>query len=385
MNLIAYYEGAEDVRQWVEQILSSHHITFKRMPVNSSKEYTELPAYVSDILYLDKPDIILAAQTDSVYEKPLFSIEFAGCTPQYQHALQRFSRMMASVAAGCPSLIIMPLQKAENNGGARLYQRSRALEYGAVRLMDAYRIPAFVFDWPDNEGTLLNEEFMSLPKIDTESINALTALLKQALSVASNNDYISALWRLPSVINLVDKMRNRAYSGGAPTIQRPGGGEGGDTQAALKLWETSELIDEIRNSVTNSKDYLNDMPEFLKKREKSLVFNPTRVVQHAGDPYVGMIGYYDIAFCRNGPSTRDRIYNLVAYCKNVSIDEVSTAMGSFISNSCPFSQSLTSSNVLKYSYHLKHGCRETKIKPLRIYSELADIVFFKDGMLFNVG
>ena len=109
------------------------------------------------------------------------------------------------------------------------------------------------------------------------------------------------------------------------------------------------------------------------------------MVQHAGDPYVGMIGYYDIAFCRNGPSTRDRIYNLIAYCETLSIEEVESAMKKFNVETCPFRDPVKPTNVLKFSYHLRHGCRETKIKPLRIYSELADIVIFKDGVLFNVG
>lgn len=384
MKLIAYYEGADDVKTWLNLVLPSYSITYKKIPTNGSKEFTELPAYIADILYLDKPDIILAGQIDSVHEKPLFSIEFASCTPQYQHALQRFSRMMASVAAGCPSIIIMPMQKAENNGGDRLYQRSRALEYGAVKLMDAYRIPAFVFDWSDINGILEHEPNTSLPLLNSVAIQELIKLLNQSINAFANNDYISSLWRLPSVIGLVEKMRNRAYSGTAPTIGRPGGGNGADTQASLKLWDTSALIADVRLNVKGANNYLRQMPDFISRRSSSLVFNPTRVVAHAGDPYVGMIGYYDIAFCRNGPSTRDRIHNLVAYCNGVSINEVQDAMTNFVTTSCPFSKPVQSSNVLKYSYHLKNGCKSTKIKPLRIYSELADVVVFNDGILFNV-
>ena len=385
MEIVAYYEGADDVKHWLDLLLHGNTIIYKKIPINSSKEFTELPAYIADILYLDKPDVILAGRIDGIHEKPLFSIEFASCTPQYQHALQRFSRMMASVAAGCPSLIIMARQKAENSGGGTIYQRSRALEYGAVKLMDAYRIPAFVFDWPEVEGVLQNEPNTGLPILNAASILSLKNLLQQSFIAFNNNDYISALWKLPDVIALIDKMRNQAYYGGAPTIDRPGGGGVAASQASLKLWDTNVLLSDIRSTRAGAARFLAAIPDFIERRSQSLVFNPTRIVKHAGDPYVGMIGYYDIAFCRNGPSSRDRVYNLVAYCNGLSINEVEMAMGGFVQRICPFTKSITPTNVLQYSYNLKHGCRETKIKPIRIYSELADMVVFDDGIIFNVG
>lgn len=384
MELIAYYEGSDEVEEWLKSLLE-RDITFKKLPTNSSTEYTQLPSHISDILYLDKPDIILSGRIDDVYEKPIFSIEFASCTPQYQHALQRFSRMMASVTSGCPSAIIMPKQKAENEGGIRLYKRSRALEYGTVKLMDSYRIPAFVFDWPDTDGNLENEPGTSLPTLSAPGIVSLKNLLFKALSAFQNLDYIASLWKLKEVTLLVENTRSRAYGGGAPTIDRPGGGEGAATQSKLDLLNTKSFIDDVIDKHEVLKSYFKNMPEYITRRESSLVFYPTRMVEHAGDPYVGMIGYYDIAFCRNGPSTRDRIYNLIAYCETLSIDEVETAMAKFNAQTCPFREPVKPSNVLKFSYHLKHGCRETKIKPLRIYSELADIVIFKNGVLFNVG
>ena len=120
-------------------------------------------------------------------------------------------------------------------------------------------------------------------------------------------------------------------------------------------------------------------------RDESLVFYPTRVTAHAGDPYVGMIGYYDIAFCRVGKSTRERNYNLIAHCKNVSIDEINISMNKFNKTKCPFLQDVSTSQLEKYSYHLKYGCKLTKSKPIRIYVELADLIIFNDGIIYNVG
>ena len=289
MNIIAYYEGDEAVKEWIEAVIEEP-ITFKKLPTsNDSAEFAKLPAYVADILYLDKPDLILSGNVDGIHEKPIFSIEFASCTPQYQHALQRFSRMMASVAAGCPAALIIPMLKKENKlGGVRSYNRSRAVEYGAVRLMDTHRIPSFVFDWPDIDGVLVNEEGTSLPKMDSPGVVSLKQLLKRALVAFSDYDYIGSLWRLPETRALQERTRERAYGQGAPSIDHPGGGAEGKSRSKLDLMETERFLetmyDELGTKVTNP--LLNaiktELPDFIKSRQQSLIFYPSRITSHAG-------------------------------------------------------------------------------------------------------
>ncbi len=391
MSLIAYYEGSDALREWLEKLVGEQ-LEFRKLPTaNSSNAFTQLPAYVADILYLDKPDVIISGTIDGVHERPMFSIELATCTPQYQHALQRFSRMMASVVGGCPSAIVIPARKRENmeseGGSPRMYVRSQALDYGTVRLMDTFGIPALVFDWPDSDGILMMEGNDPFPPLNSPSIKHLRALLAGAKKAFRNIDYISGLWRLPDVRTLVERTRERAYRDGAPSLDKPGGGTGvaGTTQANLELVSTDDLLRDIRTNVPHSAALLKSAPDFLRKREKSVVFRPTRLMKHAGDPYVGMVGYYDIAFCRNGRSTRDRMYNLVAWCNGLSISDVQDAMRRTNQEQCPFVEDVNPKNILQYSYHLRHGCRETKAKPLRIYSELVDLLVFEDGVIFNVG
>lgn len=386
MQLIAYFEGSNDTKEWLIALLGIEDIIFRKIPVqNNSVEFTRLPAYIADILYLDKPDIIISGSIDGEHEKPIFSIELASCTPQYQHALQRFSRMMASVVNGCPSIIIIPKSKRENDNGARVYARSRALEYGAVKLMDIYNTPAFIFDWEDEDGILKNEPGSTLPEISSASIQQLKELLLESFRQFHNIDYVSALWRSSVVRRMLDSTRERAYIGGAPTIARPGGGTGAESSSKLDLKKTSDLIAEIHQKSTVHRAQLRKISNFIKDREQSLIFYPTRIIEHAGDPYVGMIGYYDIAFCRVGRSTRERSYNLVAWCENVSINEIGESMTTFNNHRCPFTEPMDSASIEKYSYHLKYGCKSTKAKPARIYAELSDLVIFNDGILYNVG
>lgn len=384
MRLIVYYEGSDAIKTWV-QTLVGEPCDFRKLPTsNYSKEFARLPSFVADILYLDKPDIIISGAPDGIHERPLMSIELAACTPQYQHAIQRFSRMLASVANGCPSVLIMPKTKAENLGGGRVYHRSAAADYGAVRLTDVYRVPAIVLDWPDTAGTLDLEGSDTLPKLASPSMLALGSYLREAITAFFGSvDYIGALARLSSYQLMIDQTRAQAYAIAPPTISNPGGGSADNSGAKLDLVDTSALLDRLKSEGRITPQAINQLPAYFHGREKSLLFYPTRVVEHSGDPYVGMLTYYDIAFCRTGPSRRDRRYNLVAYCRGVQRAETYDVMKTFNNTKCPFNLPLTDDNLLMYSYHLKDGCAKTKTKPVRIYSEIADLTAYTDGVLVS--
>jgi hypothetical protein len=384
MDLITYYEGDDSVKNWFSQIVPTHNVTYKKMPSsNATKDYADLPAYVSDILYLDKPDLIISMLHDG-HEKPLLSIEFASCTPQYQHSLQRFSRMLASISAGCPSVLVIPFKKRSNDG-ENIYTRSTAIEYGSVKLMDVFKTPCFILDWPIDENCfLVNENGTQYPLIGSEGMNKLKELMSSCLRAREDVNYVDSLSQQKIVHQLTDISRTNAYRNGVPSIRNPSGGDK-KSQVKLDLVNTTDLLGQISSKSPFHKALCKNAPSFIKDRVESLVFYPTRITAHAGDPYVGMIGYYDVAFTRYGKNTRDRYYNLVAYAKDVSIKEVTDVMTKFAEKTCPFVDDLNSKSSKMYNYHLKNGCKETKSKPVRIYAELADIVIFKDGVLFNAG
>jgi len=381
MEIIVYYEGSDSVKDWVTALLGQE-CDFRKIPSsNNSIAFAQLPSYVADILYLDKPDIIISGKQDGVHERPIFAIELASCTPQFQHSIQRFSRSLASVSNGCPNVLIMPMKKQANNG-ATVYVRSAAADYGAVRLTDVFKVPSLVVDWPEKNGILQLNGQDTLPLLSDPNIVELGNYLRQAIGAFSQIDYLGALSRLPLTQKLIDHTRTRAYASGAPTIAKPGGGGAGG-QVKLGIVKTEELIKQLVAEGRATPTSVSQIPEYFRNREECLLFYPTRITGHSGDPYVGMMTYYDMAFCRTGPTTRDRRYNLVAYCNGVAIDEVTSKMEAFNNEKCPFNIPLVPNNMLQYSYHLRDGCRKTKIKPVRIYSEIADLVAFTDGILAN--
>jgi hypothetical protein len=381
MEVIVYYEGSDAVKDWVVDLLG-RECTFRKIPSsNNSVAFAQLPSYIGDILYLDKPDIIISGKQDDIHERPIFAVELASCTPQFQHSIQRFSRGLASVSNGCPSVLIMPARK-QSNDGSTIYLRSAAADYGAVRLTDVFKVPSLVVDWPEKDGILQLNGQDTLPLLTDPAIKELGLYLRQAVGAFSQIDYLGALGRLPLTQKLIDQTRTRAYANGAPTISKPGGGGPGG-QVKLAVVKTEDLIKKLVSEKRATPTSISQIPEYFRNREESLLFYPTRITAHSGDPYVGMMTYYDMAFCRTGPTTRDRRYNLVAYCNGVEIDEITSKMTSFNNDKCPFNLDLTPGRMLQYSYHLRDGCRKTKIKPVRIYAEIADLVAFTDGILVN--
>lgn len=383
MPIIVYYEGSEAVKSWVRKLIQQE-CTFRKLPTsNNSIEFAKLPAYIADILYLDKPDIIISGMQDAIHERPIFAIELAACTPQFQHSIQRFSRSLAAVASGCPSVLIMPMRKSANDGKSS-YNRSAAADYGAVRLTDVYKVPAVVVDWPEKDGKLQFEGHDQLPPVDHPGIKQLGLYLRQAINAFTQIDYLGALNRLPLTQDLIDQTRTRAYVHGAPTISRPGGGVGvKKNQVKLDIIKTKDLLINLVKEKRASPTAIGQIPAYFKNRDECLLFYPTRVADHSGDPYVGMMTYYDIAFCRTGPTNRDRRYNLVAYCNEVDIIETTSKMKNFNNLKCPFNQPFKDARILEYSYHLRDGCRKTKIKPIRIYAEIADLIAYDNGILVN--
>lgn len=381
MEVIVYYEGADSVEQWVTNLLQCD-ITFKKIPSqNRSTSFSQLPSYIADILYLDKPDIIISGSNDGIHERPIFSIELATCTPQFQHSVQRFSRSLAALSGGCPTVLIMPAKKKANDGRST-YLRSPAADYGAVRLMDVYRLPALVVDWPDTEGELLFEGNDQLPPLASPAIAELGEYLRQCLTAFQQIDYAGALAKLELTQRLVDRTRERAYAKGAISPSRPGGGPR-DAQVRLDIVDTPDLIQRLLDEGRATATSVSQLPDYFHGREKSLLFYPTRIAAHSGDPYVGMMTYYDIAFCRTGPSVRDRRMNLVAYANGVDLAETTDRMKDFNNNICLFNVGYKPSNARHYSYYLRDGCRKLKSKPLRIYGEIADLVSYEDGILMN--
>ncbi|OCY13313.1 MAG: hypothetical protein BEV12_24250 [Microcystis aeruginosa CACIAM 03] len=192
--------------------------------------------------------------------------------------------------------------------------------------------------------------------------------IEDAILAFRNVDYIASLLRMPSTRKLVEHARTKAYRQGSPTIARPGGGSGAGSNVRLDLMATPDLLSKMVSDRRASRRMVSDIPDFIRSREQSLIMYPTRVVDHAGDPYVGMLCYYDVAFCRMGESRRERQYNLVAYCNGVKKSEIEDSMKKYVENVCPFSAPIEQKNMLNYSYHLRNGCSHTKTKPVRIYA-----------------
>ena len=363
MELVIYYEGADSIEDWLNSILPNVDISFEKLPnKNNSKSFDLLPENIKRLLYLDKPDIIISGKITNDYYKPFVTIELASCTPQYQHALQRFPRMLGSISINCPSFLIMPSEK-RGNSNAQPYKRSQAIDYGAFRLMELYSVPAFVLDWPSDEnGYLIFNKQDNLPPIDCNALDLLKEFLNESLENYKNENFVSKIMGSEIVEELKKYSEPRALKNGRPNFDKPSGERSAKSKVKLDLLDTEKLISEIFTKQIISKKERELIPSKILNRNKSIVMYPTRILEHAGDPYVGMLCYYDIALCRNGPDPINRDYNLIAYCRNLSKNQIKKYWDRFNINSIE---------------NIKQS------KPLRIYYEIADLIIFSDGILYK--
>lgn len=218
-----YYAGSDSEKNWIKKALPRGlRISWQKLPgTNSGISFFESPNYVTDILYLDKPDFIISAVRDGSHEKPIVSIEYASCTPQYEHGIQRFSRMCASTAQSTPTILIIPKKKAANSNKKQIYKRTKAIAYGAVKIKEIFNVPAYLFDWPDNQGILQNS---FLPDLNKRKLSNFKKLLKAMLKSFNEKNYLETLLKTKISIDECRKNQEEAFFNGAPTIGNPGGG-----------------------------------------------------------------------------------------------------------------------------------------------------------------
>ena len=90
---------------------------------------------------------------------------------------------------------------------------------------------------------------------------------------------------------------------------------------------------------------LKNLPERIVSRKNTLLLKPnvkdSRHFEHSADPYVGMLGSFDYAFCRYGRNIEDRKMNLIFMPlneKDSNLKKVFAPKGynSFYNRTCPF-------------------------------------------------
>jgi len=349
-------------------------------PKPGSPEFLNLPESMKRILRLDNPDLIATIERRGV-DVPVVSIEITTTTPQSQHAKQRVPRLVAAAEADVPSVYIIPGRK---KSGGSTYSLTRDLYYGIDMIRLINTVPVFIYTYPDKNGSLLRDiNYPNQPDLKhPETITAfqtIDKIMEYRLDDKQIQDLNSDPW-----ISQEIKRQSDLGTSAAVAI------ENYDTLTQIETCELKAFLEKntrIRPNII--RQTLSRLPRRITNRDKTLIFRPRgRMFAHAGDPYCGMLAFFDYAFCRTGRSVENRKMNLVYMPAGKSVSFITrefcrAGYYKYWSKDCPFRNDDVPSidDQFTISHHLQYGCVFTKIKPLRIYGYFSDMIIFRDAIL----
>src|SRR3989339_122018 len=328
--------------------LNKLNCSIERVYSNKTDNFAKNPKKIQDMLYLDKPDVIITYQeNEQSIEIPVLSLEISEQTPMGQNTFQRFPRAVASAEQGVPFVIIFPEKdwvqrtKKESSGWE---MASPFVFNGLKKLSEFHNIPVFSVNWACNEKKVSHKGYKSY---DTKFPNMPD----------SNSEEMKKLFIF---INLL--------------IQNTLGGY--QTSKLLENREIKELVEDLDAKRFDTSTF----PDYIKARDESLIFY-SETNNFRADPYTGTMLVYDYSFCRYGKEKTGRHRNLIVHFPKISFSDIECKYSSYYERRCPFKPGSKHDNQY-LALHLRDGCKFTKIKEFRIYFYFADIIILKDVILF---
>ena len=403
MELIIRTENQDNFDWFKKALGDQYQYTYRNIPIpdnlsgptsKTDSEFHNLPKRLKDLLKFDKTDFIISAILHEV-ETPIISLEITKSAPLSQHIEQRMARMISAAELGIVPIFICPNKLKKEKGG--FYKFSNKYYDLYRRIGSINRLPCVIFNYPDSEGILINDnEYPECPAIDNSNITHSFNFIKEVLSEVKNFENMDFNFFNNKKIKKVFTDQHLLSKDKKYDIEKMG---------TCQLIETRDLFSYLKNYSNKDENWIkktfDQISNKIKQRKKSLIFFPgnakkledSRLFAHSGDPYVGMLSALDYAFCRTGRTVDDRNINLIYIPGNEDdsdFEKVFAPEGfnKFYEKDCPFKLSKIDENIdvgvsqqVKISHHLQYGCTYTKIRPLKIYAHYCDLIIFKNAVL----
>lgn len=340
--------------------------------------FAENPKLIQDILYLDKPDVLV---TSGRPEEPIVGAEFSAEAPSGHDCFQRIPRVAASVEFGVPFAYLFPERKwVPRLSGGRWDLYNPQVFQVLLHMSRFHGVPALGFMWPGDEehgaaahGRLLCEPGgHCLPAAGEERIQQVWQFVDLAVQHYLANEPFSRMVYTEFYAQHEARMWQWFHE------------RGGNAREWSPLTSCDTIVgdqDLRRWARAESGVRIPRLPDHLRDREESLVY-------HAGtrdfrsDPYAGALIALDYLRCRNGPTRQHRYRNLVLHMPEVSIAQMVGKAQRFYERDCPLCLGADEVSANRfYSLHLREGCRYTKQKEIRTFCAFADMIVFRDGIV----
>ena len=365
-------------------ILAGYKPDVERIYPNNTKGFAQNPRRIQELLYLDKPDVIISHQrSPSDIEQPVLAVEFSEQTPMGQNAYQRFPRAVAAAECSVPFVIVFPSKDWVPRAQPSTSGWDHASPFifnGLRKLTDFHQLPALAVDWPFDEVAdpirgykRYDDEYRNLPSTHSNEAKELFSIVDIVLENTIDRNGPHELFRNRTVMARINDLDERRMSRGAKFLESPPSTSG-------SFLPTQELGAYVRQECSDRSFDESRLPDHILSRDQSFVFYASTKTLRA-DPYTGTLLVYDYSFCRYGATKDDRHTNLVVHLPRVGLDQLAGKYSGFYDRGCPFKDN--SVNDARYlALHLRDGCRFTKQKELRVFFYFADVVVLDDLVLY---
>lgn len=366
----------------------------RNLPDNNNVCFAELPDALRRLLFFAKPDVVICYDNEVRPVLPIFAFEVTNHVPARDHWLQRFNNLVGCAQIGVPGAYVLPFDLS--NHPSFPSKLDSAFFYAYDRVMEIHQTPFYIAEWESDDKKILNIDsaFSDLPEHDSQPIVKTMSFLNKALDAAINGTPVSLLLQERLIVNLRDDMRRRAYSP-IPQIS--------DFARLTKNMVNGDFLSwgDIVNWLKRKGISIpNNIPERIVKRTRNLIFTPIvdergktaeqlraslnkRIKEKGADPYLGQPLAFDYMFCRLGATPYERDANMIIDLSMLSFEDFS-CYHSKVWRGCPLQNSDLKQirNIPEYTMYLTEGCAQVMKNFLRVYSFTADLIIFKEGLVY---
>jgi hypothetical protein len=357
--------------------LGKQQVSIQRMEPNVSPMFAANPRLIRDILYLDAPDLVV---TSGRPEEPIIALEFTQEAGTGHDLFQRFARVVAAAEAGIPFAYVFPERKWVTRGEGGGWDEFNPLILRALlQVARFHNIPVLGFFWPAADhadparGKLLFDRTHSeqVPRTHPD-IRPLWEFVNLTVDFYQANRPFSEIALQPFYAEREAWMwEHFAARGGHDKQWSP------LTQCSVE--PTADLSDYVRNHVPNARP---NWPQEMASRSSTVIYR-TDSKTFGRDPYAGCLVAVDYLCCRQGPTRDHRHSNLCVHYPKASLEQVMAMSQRYHKRRCPLQGDLLRrAPDRNYTLHLRDGCRYTKQKELRTTCFFADLIIFRDGIIY---
>ena len=359
---------------------------------NAHLDFARLPESLRRLLFFAKPDVVIVLDDGIRPIQPVFAIDVTEHVASRDHWIQRFPNLVGCAQEGIPGAFIAPRDMPRRE--AFQGKTDPVFFFAYDRVVELHSCPIYIAEWPSSDGANLDTDssFGDLPPHDCVGVSNVLEFLRLAIDASMHGRDVSSLIRERLIVDLRNELRRVGYQH-IPAIT--------DFKRLTVNMPTGHPLtrDEFKRWLKDhGQSVFDELPDRIAKRNRVLIFSPTlmknpeverthlldRIKKRGGDPYTQQPLVFDYLFCRTGPTPLERDTTLVIDLSLLQFSDfasyVSDAWKSSPLQYVEFSK--VRAEIPRYTLHLASGISQIVKNFVRLYAFAADIIVFKDGLLY---